>query len=303
MITSSLWWLLTILGSAVAYIEISEEYLTSIKQDAADDQAAGEYNYDEQGDDWQGTCQTGTAQSPIDLIFSDAKIVSIPRLRFNYYNQTLRTPLIITNNGHTANMVIPLTRDGTRPYINGGLLPGDFEVQSVHFHWGSRNTKGSEHAINYERYDVEMHIVHKNTKYATMGDATLNPDGLAVLGIMMRSVNRLSTRNYGLNKIFNQLPKIVEYNSNATITGTLNVGQLLGNIVTGEFYTYNGSLTTPDCAEAVTWNVFSDVLDFPHRQIAKLLNLQDSRKRPLINNYRSIQDTNDREIYYRALNL
>ncbi|KAH8332345.1 hypothetical protein KR074_001457, partial [Drosophila pseudoananassae] len=283
------------------FLEISEDYLTSIKQDAAIDQAAGEYNYDEQGDDWQGTCQTGTAQSPIDLIFADAKIVSIPRLRFNYYNQTLRAPLVITNNGHTANMVIPLTKDGERPYINGGLLPGDFEVQSVHFHWGSRNSKGSEHAINYERYDVEMHIVHKNTKYANMSDATLNPDGLAVLGVMMRAVNRLSTRNHGLNKIFNQLPRIVEYNSNATITGTLNVGQLLGNIVTGEFYTYNGSLTTPDCAEAVTWNVFSDVLDFPQRQIAKLYNLNDSRKRPLINNYRSIQDTNDRAIYYRAL--
>lgn len=51
--------------------EIPEAYLTAIRQDRADEQAAGEYNYDEQGDDWTGTCQSGENQSPIDLIFED----------------------------------------------------------------------------------------------------------------------------------------------------------------------------------------------------------------------------------------
>jgi len=137
-------------------------------------------------------------------------------------------------------MVIPQTRGGQRPSINGSLLPGNFEAQSVHFHWGSREAKGSEHAINFQRYDVEMHIVHKNTIYETMGEATMHPDGLAVLGVMFRAVDRQTSQHYGLNKIFNQLPRIVQYNSNATITGRLTVGQLLGNIVTGEFFTYNG---------------------------------------------------------------
>lgn len=64
-----------------------------------------------------------------------------------------------------------------------------------------------------------------------------------------------------------------------------------------------GSLTTPDCAEAVTWTVFDDVIDFPYRQIAKLWRLQDSRGKPLIDNYRSLQDINPqvRDVYYRAL--
>ncbi|KMZ07006.1 carbonic anhydrase 2 [Drosophila simulans] len=294
-------WLLAICGCTFAYIEIPEAYLTAIRQDLADEKAAGEYNYDEQGDDWTGTCQSGENQSPIDLIFEDSKIVAIPRLRFNNYDQPLQTPLVITNNGHTANMVIPQTRGGQRPSINGSLLPGNFEAQSVHFHWGSREAKGSEHAIEFQRYDVEMHIVHKNTIYETMGEATMHPDGLAVLGVMFRAVDRQTSQHYGLNKIFNQLPRIVQYNSNATITGRLTVGQLLGNIVTGEFFTYNGSLTTPDCAEAVTWTVFPDVLDYPRRQITKLWNLRDSRQRPLINNYRSIQDTNSRDVYYRTI--
>jgi len=41
------------------YAEIPEAYLAAIRQDRADDQSAGEYNYDEQGDDWTGTCQKG----------------------------------------------------------------------------------------------------------------------------------------------------------------------------------------------------------------------------------------------------
>lgn len=67
------------------------------------------------------------------------------------------------------------------------------------------------------------------------------------------------------------------------------------------FFIAIGSLTTPDCAESVTWTVFTDVLEFPQRQINKLFNLQDPRQRRLINNYRTLQDVNERPIYYRSL--
>lgn len=143
-------------------------------------------------------------------------------------------------------MVLPATRNGRRAYINGGVLPGDFEAQSVHFHWGSAQSKGSEHEVNSKRFDLEMHIVHKNKKYAniTVGEASAFEDGLAVLGVFFQAVprSRPNMQLYGLNKIFNQLPRITAYQSNATITGQLSVGQLLGDIVTTEFFAYNGLL-------------------------------------------------------------
>lgn len=143
-------------------------------------------------------------------------------------------------------MVLPATRNGQRAYINGGVLPGDFEAQSVHFHWGSAQTKGSEHVVNSKRFDLEMHIVHKNKKYAniTVGEASAYEDGLAVLGVFFQAVplSRPNMRLYGLNKIFNQLPRITAYQSNATITGQLTAGQLLGDIVTSEFFAYNGMI-------------------------------------------------------------
>lgn len=141
-------------------------------------------------------------------------------------------------------MVLPATRNGQRAYINGGVLPGDFEAQSVHFHWGSAQSKGSEHEVNSKRFDLEMHIVHKNIRYQnlTVGEASAFEDGLAVLGVFFQAVprSRPNMQLYGLNKIFNQLPRITAYQSNATITGQLSVGQLLGDIITTQFFAYNG---------------------------------------------------------------
>lgn len=59
-----------------------------------------------------------------------------------------------------------------------------------------------------------------------------------------------------------------------------------------------GSLTTPDCAESVTWTVFGEAVNLPRRHIMKFWDLQDSREQPLVNNYRAIQDINDRPVYY-----
>ncbi|KAM8703951.1 hypothetical protein ACLKA7_008558 [Drosophila subpalustris] len=285
------------------FYELSEEYLSAIRADEETEQAAGEYNYDRQGDDWTGLCQDGEAQSPIDLSPQEATVRSIPRIRFRNYDEPLETPLLLVNNGHTANMVLPANTNGQRAAISGGMLPGVFEAQSVHFHWGSANSKGSEHTFDYYQYDVEIHIVHKNTKYSnmTVGEASMYWDGLAVLGIMLNSVPNSSPRQGGLNKVFNVLPRIVPYQANATITGRLTAMQLTGNVITAQFYTYNGSLTTPDCAESVTWTVFDTPVNFPRRQIMKLWNLRDSRRRPLINNYRELQDRNDRPVYYRLL--
>ncbi|KAM8706787.1 hypothetical protein ACLKA7_010965 [Drosophila subpalustris] len=288
-----------IFGCSLAELQLSDEYLSDIRADAAVDNAAGEYNYDRQGADWEGTCQEGRKQSPIDLLSSDAIVESLPEIRFQNYDQNLQTPLLVVNNGYSANMVLPPNVDGKRASISGGLLPGVFEAQSVHLHWGSRSTMGSEHAINYERFDVEIHVVHKNVKYSNLTEASENSDGLAVLGVMLRASRRSRLQRTGLNRIFDVLPQIIPYEANATITGRLTVKQLLGNISPAEFFTYEGSLTTPGCAESVTWTVFKDVASFPESQISKLWNLRDSRQRQLINNYRELQRTNDRLVFFR----
>ncbi len=55
---------------------------------------------------------------------------------------------------------------------------------NLHLHWGTFNSGGSEHTFNNERSFCELHFVHYNTKYGSLGEAVDKPDGLAVLGIM-----------------------------------------------------------------------------------------------------------------------
>lgn len=86
-------------------------------------------------------------------------------------------------------MSIPATVNGQKPFITGGIMKSRYEAVGVHFHWGSDDNKGSEHVIDNRRYDVEMHIVHKNVNYNTVEEATQHKDGLAVLGIMFKIVN------------------------------------------------------------------------------------------------------------------
>lgn len=85
-------------------------------------------------------------------------------------------------------MQIPPTRNSRQPFVTGGLMRSIYEAESLHFHWGSKGVKGSEHKINDRKFDVEMHIVHRNRKYPTQEEALQNKDGLAVLGIMFRIV-------------------------------------------------------------------------------------------------------------------
>lgn len=67
------------------------------------------------------------------------------------------------------------------PYIFGARLNNEYELEGLHFHWGNRNNYGSEHTFNDVRYPLEMHIIHRNRKYANVPEALKHRDGLTVL--------------------------------------------------------------------------------------------------------------------------
>lgn len=72
------------------------------------------------------------------------------------------------------------------PSISGGGLSGTYNFVSMHWHWSnSLTTGGSDHTVDGKIYPVEMHLVHMNSKYKSIGDAVRNRDGLAVLGVFM----------------------------------------------------------------------------------------------------------------------
>ncbi|XP_016973805.1 carbonic anhydrase 2-like [Drosophila rhopaloa] len=258
------------------------------------------WNYETNGHNWEDICSSGVRQSPISLNVQKSLIVPLPRIVFGNYDIKLRGPLTLLNNGHTVHMDVPETTNGKKPFITGGLLKGRYVAEGLHFHWGSPDSRGSEHSINKQRFDVEMHIVHRNAKYKDINEAAKSKDGLAVIAVMLKIVKNPNIIFPGLNKVLGALPRVTKYKAKTTIPGGLSLGQMLGNVNPRDFFTYRGSLTTPVCQEAVTWNVFSQVLPVSYSSLSRFWKLRDSEGHRLVNNFRHVQQRNGRPVFYRA---
>uniref|UniRef100_A0A1A9ZJJ0 Carbonic anhydrase n=1 Tax=Glossina pallidipes TaxID=7398 RepID=A0A1A9ZJJ0_GLOPL len=230
----------------------------------------------------------GRRQSPIALRTERSLWVPYLNLKFGNYDVPL-TNVTLMNIGYTVQFQVPPTENGQLPFITGAKLNDRYEANNVHFHWGSPTSAGAEHLVDGYRYSVEMHIVHKNVRYGTVEEATMNPDGLAVLGIFLEGVNNPTVSYPGLDEIFNHLPEVREYQSTSQLNNTITMRQLLGNLNTKVFFSYSGSLTTPPCSEAVRWFVFRDALPVSQNQINKFFQIMDQNGQPLLNNYRPVQ--------------
>jgi len=40
--------------------------------------------------------------------------------------------------------------------VTGGELPGTYKLVQIHFHWGSDDSKGSEHTVDGKAYPLEV---------------------------------------------------------------------------------------------------------------------------------------------------
>lgn len=80
-----------------------------------------------------------------------------------------------------------------------------------------------------------------------------------------------------LTPIVKNLTAIENYNTSMQLPHTFSLSSILSGLDTERFYTYKGSLTTPPCAEAVTWVVFSDYLPISVFQVLYSYYLQNTR--------------------------
>jgi len=144
----------------------------------------------------------------------------------------------------------------------------------------------SEHTVMGEQYDLEMHIVHLGA------DGSLG----AVLGIFFDTKKGGS----GTNMFLNYLAGLA---TQATVTGPLPLKGYLDSLNLEEFWSYDGSLTTPPCTEGVRWSVLKQVQPISADQL-KMFNdtFKDnatwSTKNGKGGNYREVQPFNSRPFYF-----
>ncbi|XP_054734498.1 carbonic anhydrase 2-like [Anastrepha obliqua] len=241
----------------------------------------------------------GQRQSPIAINGNKTTAAIMPPITYVAYDQFFSEYVILENNGHTIKFDVPPTIGHDLPFISDGPLSDAYLAVEVHFHWGSPTSKGSEHRLNQRRYDVEMHVVHRNRKYGSVEEAREFEDGLAVIGVFFKAEKIFGVVQPGLETVFNAIPFAALYNSTATTRQLITLGSLLANINRGNFYTYQGSLTTPPCSEAVTWIVYPEVIPIAIRHLQNFWVVRDERLRNLWNNFRPLQPIGSREVYYR----
>jgi len=239
----------------------------------------------------------GSRQSPVNIATSKTHHRS--PLRFSNYDKEPGKAEVI-NNGHTVKLTTHAAIPEDIPTMEGGGLPAKYKFAQVHFHWGSDDTKGSEHKVNGKPYPMEMHFVHYKASHPDISAALQEGagDSLAALGVFFEVVE---SANPGLEKL---LPAFSKVTTSGNMTSSTEGGvapllpltSLLHKADFTSFYRYEGSLTTPACQEIVQWTILKKPVSVTKEQMEAFRKLQDSEGAPLVNNYRPIQSLEGREV-------
>ncbi|KAK0091619.1 hypothetical protein PV326_002953 [Microctonus aethiopoides] len=236
-------------------------------------------------------------QSPITLSTSKSIALPLPALEMVGFHDFLPHPLTLINNGHSVALnVVKNSTHRRLPYIFGAMLNENqqYELEGLHFHWGNKNNRGSEHVLNDIRYSMEMHIIHRNIAYSNMEHASAHADGLVVLGIFFQVQD---SDNDMINPILKYLPSIQWINTGVI----LNTSVILNSFIpksTETYYTYRGSLTTPPCSETITWVIFSTPVSISFKQMTRFRMLSNGEDK-LGDNFRKLQNIGRRKVYVR----
>ncbi|MDN4495124.1 carbonic anhydrase family protein [Ureibacillus aquaedulcis] len=202
-------------------------------------------------------CVNGSEQSPVNIEFSQVKAdKELEDIGIRYEP----TAFSLVNNGHTVQA--NATTESSSLVVEGN----EYKLAQFHFH------TPSEHQFNGQNYDMELHLVHKNSN----GD-------LAVLGLMIQE----GRENDKLAAVWDVLPK-EETEKAISVEEPIDLEALLPQDQTS--FHYNGSLTTPPCTEEVKWIIFEQPIDMSKEQI-------QSFQQIFPDNHRPVQALNEREIF------
>jgi len=169
----------------------------------------------------------------------------------------------------------------------------------MHLHWGQDDATGSEHWLNGREFPGEAHFVHFNKKYGNIGEAVANEDGLVVLGFFLE----ISSETFpGMQNIIEGIEELEEEEGSDSINlEPLTLNSILNGAINPVNYVfYNGSLTTPPCAEVVSWHVFLDPIRISEDDIITLRTATDLKGKLISGNDRPIQPINGREVLVKG---
>ncbi|OMJ80014.1 hypothetical protein SteCoe_19837 [Stentor coeruleus] len=213
------------------------ESISSLQGPSVEFMAENKWDYTKKGTDWSDLCPFGPTQSPVKINSEDSYPASQCFIEKYYPLDLHYSP--ITTRGRFTKRVYILHGDYGQMHVfpPREKTPRIFDSVQFHFH------APSEHVVDSQSYDLELHLVHKDLKKGTVN---------AVLGILFKNTGKF---NPFIQLSIDSLEKPVE----------IDIGSLLEK--EPQFYFYHGSLTTPPCSENVLWFLMTKPLEMDEKQL------------------------------------
>ncbi len=265
------------------------------------------WNYQNEGSDWQCDCAEGKEQAPIDLPDIKDTIDSEARPLFQYEAVDARSVSASIDGIQTAGILqIQLKENLLRIFHNkfGKVITMDgavYYAEEIVFH------TPSEHTINGKQYDMEMQVIHYGQTQGdiakqivlsfpfekTPGKYNQFIEDLNVFDLP----NPTSTVRDVQGKIF--IPNLFKFSAEDDITG----------MDPFSFYTYQGSLTFPPCTEDTIMYVASKPLPIGSTALQlfieaiRIPDLMDARGNIIVSDFvpksaRKTQPLNGRPVFH-----
>ncbi|KAL5546403.1 hypothetical protein UlMin_006090 [Ulmus minor] len=187
-------------------------------------------------------CKNGTKQSPINIDKRSLKVYpKLGELKRDYKPASAT----LENRGYEISVI--WKKDAGKITINGS----DYRLLQCHWH------TPSEHKINGESFDLELHMVHQNNttrQIAVVGILYKYGPSDPFLSLLYKQIRKLHP---GIQKIDlgNVYPGDVEFSKPSR---------------SKKYYRYSGSLTTPPCSENVIWTLLHEVRTVSKEQVEVL---------------------------------
>ena len=197
------------------------------------------------------TCSVGVGQSPVNLT---GYTPADSTIAFHYAGAAVRA----RNNGHTVYL----------DYAGSDSIDIDgrrYQLQGIHYH------APGEHLLDGRDFAAELHLVHGDRG----GD-------LAVVGLLFRT-----------GEASPLIQNLLDVAPEAGRSASLSPGPSAADYVPTrlDFYSYDGSLTTPPCTEGVRWVVMQQIGTISEIQARELQKLSGGP------NNRPVQSLRQRQIF------
>lgn len=196
----------------------------------------------------------GFEQSPINII-STVNVDGKHNVTM-YFNDEINK---IENLGHTIQLDF---KEGSTITQNDTT----YNFKQCHFH------TPSEHQIDGITFPLEMHIV--NIMPDENSEAT--PQYL-VIGVLFKE----GKENKFIADFINAIPK-EEHETKEIKAGTVKLSDLFGSVakeISGHYYYYRGSLTTPPYTESVRWHITKHIFEASAAQIETINKMEGNNAR------------------------